>query len=121
MLAEDIDACIALLEASDADCAVSVNKLEDAPHPAKFKVLREGRLLPYLEEERGRMAAQDLPEVYVRNGAVYVTRRAAIDRGEIIAADCVAHVMPRERSVDINYEFDWLFLEFLLSRAAPTP
>jgi CMP-N-acetylneuraminic acid synthetase len=113
----DIDATIGLLESSGAECAVSVMKLEDAPHPAKFKVFEGNRLRPYLEAERGRMSSQELPDVYVRNGAVYATRRAAIDRGEIVCEDCAGYLMPRERSVDINYEIDWQFLEFLLSRS----
>jgi CMP-N-acetylneuraminic acid synthetase len=114
-LAEDIDATVALLERTGADSAVSVVHVAHDVHPAKFKVLRGDRLLPYLEEEEGRMAAHDLPDVYVRNGAVYVSRRHVIDAGRIIGADCRAHVMPRERSVDVNDEMDLRFAEFLLA------
>jgi CMP-N-acetylneuraminic acid synthetase len=116
---EDIDATIALLLESGADTAVTVNRLEQIPHPAKLKVLGAGgRLLPYLEEERGRMAAHELPKVYVRNGAVYASKRSVIDGNRIIGDDCRGYVMPAERSVDVNYEMDWLFLEFLLARKA---
>ena len=50
---------------SGADSAVSVVEVEHAFHPAKFKVLNGDRLAPYFEEERGRMAAHELPHVYV--------------------------------------------------------
>ena len=115
-LAEDIDATVDLLAASGADTAVSVVKLDHAVHPLKMKVLEGDRLLPYLEEERGRMAAHELPMIYVRNCSVYATRRRVIDGGGVIGDDCRAYVMPRERSLDINEELDLEFAEFLLSR-----
>lgn len=115
-LPEDVDATIDLLESSGADSAVSVMKLDFMMHPVKMKTLDGNRLLPFLEEEGGRMAARELPTIYVRNGCVYVTRRASIEQGQVIGADCRAYVMPRERSVDINDEADLLFAQFLVSR-----
>lgn len=115
-LPEDIDRTLALLDASGADSAVSVVKLDHAIHPAKLKVMSESRLLPYLEEEAGRMAARDLPEIFVRNGSVYASRRETVEAGTIVGSDCRGYVMPRDRSVDINDEMDLLFAEFLLQR-----
>jgi CMP-N,N'-diacetyllegionaminic acid synthase len=112
----DIDATVDLLWRSGADSAVSIVRLEHAVHPLKLKVLDGDRLLPYLEEERGRRAAHELPAVYVRNCAVYAARRHVVDAGEIIGADCRGYLMPRERSVDINEEIDLAFADFLLGR-----
>lgn len=116
-LSSDIDATIELLITARADSAVSVMRLDHAIHPFKMKVLAGDRLLPYLEEERGRMAAHELPEIYVRNCSVYSTRRETVERGTLIGDDSRGYVMPRERSLDINEEIDLLFAEFLLSRA----
>ncbi len=118
-LGEDIDATVELLAESGADTAVTVMQLDHAVHPLKMKILDGDRLLPYLEDERGRMAAHELPAIYVRNCSVYVTRRSTIDRGQMIGDDCRAYVMPRERSLDINEELDLLFAEFLLARKEP--
>lgn len=117
-LPADIDATVELLAASGADTAVSVVQLDHAIHPVKMKILAGDRLLPYLQEEAGRMAAHELPDVYVRNCSVYATRRDVIEAGQIIGEDCRAYVMPRERSLDINEELDLAFAEFLLSRRA---
>ncbi len=111
---EDIDAAVDLLEQSGADTAVSVVKLDHAIHPLKLKVMQDDRLLPYLEEEHGRMAAHELPTLYVRNCAVYATRRHVIDSGQIIGPDCRGYVMPRERSLDINDELDYRFARFMV-------
>jgi CMP-N-acetylneuraminic acid synthetase len=115
----DVEATLALLAASGAESAVTVVKLDHAIHPAKLKTLDGDRLRPYLEEEAGRMAEHELPALYVRNGAVYATRRDVLARGRILGDDCRAHVMPRARSIDINDELDLRFAEFLLARPAP--
>ena len=113
---EDIDATIDLLINSAAESAVSVVKLDHMIHPIKLKRMEGDKLLPYLEEESGRMAYQELPEVYVRNCSVYATRSNVIDSGVIIGKDCRGYVMPRERSVDINDKFDFLFAEYLFMK-----
>lgn len=117
-LATDIDDTIDLLIRSGADSAVTVARVDQLVHPLKLKLLDGDRLRPFLEEERGRMAAHEIPDVYVRNGAVYATRREVVERGEIIGPDCRGMRMPRERSCDINEEIDFAFAEFLLARGA---
>lgn len=118
-LAGDIDATIELLQRTGADTAVSVMQVEHATHPIKLKTMQGDRLLPYLEEEQGRMSAAELPAVFVRNCSVYATRRHVVDAGQIIGADCRGYVMPRERSLDINDGMDLAFAEFLVSRERP--
>jgi CMP-N,N'-diacetyllegionaminic acid synthase len=115
-LPEDVEGTLALFADTGAACAVSVMKLDHAIHPLKLKRMEGDRLLPFLEPERGRMAAHELPELFVRNCAVYVTRRDVIDAGRVVDEESVGYVMPRERSVDINDEMDMAFAEFLHSR-----
>lgn len=112
--ADDIRGVLALLDDSGADSVVSVMKVDFAQHPAKFKTLDGDRLKP-LYGEPG-MAAHELPEVYVRNCAVYASRLHVIRQGKIIGDDCRGYVMPRERSIDINDELDLEFARFLVNR-----
>ena len=72
-----------------------------------MKTLAGSRLDPFLEEERGRMAAHELPELYVRNCSVYVSTIQTIRRGKIIGDHCLGYEMPRERSIDINDPIDF--------------
>jgi CMP-N-acetylneuraminic acid synthetase len=113
---EDIDGAVGLLERTGADSAVTVVKVDHAVHPVKLKTMEGDRLLPFLEEEDGRMAAFELPELFVRNCSVYATRRRVIESGSILGRDCRGYLMPRRRSLDINEEVDFLFAEFLLER-----
>ena len=71
------------------------------------------RLVGFLGEEGGKMAAHELPELFVRNCAVYASRRNVIDAGQIIGPDCRGYIMPRERSIDINDRLDYDFARFL--------
>ncbi len=115
-LSEDIDKTIELLIESKSDTAVSVVKLAHHLNPLKLKVLEGDKLLPYIEEENDRMTENELPDVYIRNCSVYASRISVIKEGRIIGNDCRGYVMPRDRSIDINDEFDLEFAEFLYLR-----
>ena len=69
----DIDHTIQLLYNSGADSSVSIMKLDHAIHPVKLKTMSGNELKPFWEEEKGRMAAHELPELFVRNCSVYVS------------------------------------------------
>ncbi|RAV99750.1 acylneuraminate cytidylyltransferase family protein [Pseudochryseolinea flava] len=113
----DIDSTIELLaNDSTADSAVSVMKIEQLYHPMKLKTMRNNILYPYLTEEKGIVAAKDLPNVYVRNGGVYATRPAVIASNRIIGDTCLGFVMPSERSIDINEPIDFEFAEFIAKK-----
>lgn len=111
----DIDSTINTLIDSRMESAVSVVKLDHAIHPFKMKTLRGVQLKPFLEEEKGRMAENELPEIYVRNCSVYASTIDVIRKGQIISESCAAYIMPRERSIDINDAVDFMFAEFLVS------
>lgn len=115
-LPEDVDATVALLNDPAADSAASVMEIPHDLNPLKFKTIAENGLLqPYYDDEAGRTAAHDMPKVFVRNGSVYAARIATIEAGKIIGDHCRGHLMPRERSLDINDEFDWRLAEFMLA------
>lgn len=118
VLVADIDQTIELLIQSGADTAVTVQRVDQLIHPFKLKQMQGDRLVPFLVEEKGRMAAHEIPDIFVRNGAVYASRRPVIDSGAVIGSDCRGLEMPRKRSVDINDEVDFHFAEFLLERLA---
>lgn len=116
--AEDIDATIdLLLKHPEADSAVSVVKLDHMVHPYKLKVMENHQLLPFIEDEAGRFAAQDLPNIYVRNCAVYATWRKDLEtRKDVIGQKSMGYIMPPDTSVDINENLDFEFAEFLYER-----
>lgn len=112
---EDLAGAVALLERSGADSVVSVVRLESAAHPLKLKRLEGDRLLPYLADDR-MTPSHELPPLWVRNGSVYLSRRAVIERGALVGDDVRGYEMPPERSHDVDTATDLAFAEFLLAR-----
>ena len=113
---EDLAGAVAMLERTGAGSVVSVTAVEAALHPLKLKVLEGDRLRAWLADDR--MApSHELPELWVRNGSVYLTRVEVLRRGEILdEADQRAYVMPPERSHDIDTPTDLAFARFLVQR-----
>jgi N-acylneuraminate cytidylyltransferase len=109
---EDIVAAIALAESTGAVSVIGVVRVYDT-HPARIKRIENGRLGDYFpEDEHSRR--QDLPPAYLRNGAVYLTRRDVLDRGALKGKDQVPFEMPPERSVNIDEPIDFLLAEQML-------
>lgn len=116
--ANDIDNTIRLLLSQpQADSSVSVVKVDHMVHPYKLKVLQGDSLFPFIEEESGRFAAHELPDIYVRNCAVYCTWRKDLEtRKDVIGKTSLAYVMPSDRSVDINDMIEFEFAEYLYAK-----
>ena len=64
-------------------------------------------LVPIVDAPAEATRRQDLPVVYILNGAVYVADAAWLRRARVCRPDTVAHVMPRERSLDIDSAHDF--------------
>lgn len=111
--AADIDAAIALLETSGADSVISVTDVE-GHLPQRMKYLEDGRLVdPPFNEEYENQPRQELRRMYIKNGAIYLTRRAVLLSNSFKGRDCRALVMPAERSVNIDSPMDFRFAEWL--------
>jgi len=118
--AEDIIACLDFARAGDCDSVISV--APSPVHPIFVKSIDdEGFLRPFLLEEPEGLRRQDAqPPAYVRNGAVYLTRRDVLmETNSIWGRRIKAYVMPPERSVNIDSEADFLLAETLAERLMP--
>lgn len=109
--AADIDGAIELLEATGADSVISFVDTGER-HPARMKYIEpDGRVIdpPFAEEFEGQRR-QDLPKLFLREGAIYLTRRdVLIKQGSLKGEDCRAWLMPEDRSCNIDTPFDlWL-------------
>jgi CMP-N,N'-diacetyllegionaminic acid synthase len=81
-----------------------------------MKQIEDGRLLPYCVEEREGTRRQDYhPPAYMRNGAIYLTRRdVVVERGSIWGDVIRPYVMPPERSVSVDDELDLKVIEAIM-------
>jgi CMP-N,N'-diacetyllegionaminic acid synthase len=115
-LAEDLERGVALLLETGAESVVSVVDV-GGYHPLRMKKFEDGRLVNYVEQDGENMRPrQELPPVYIRNGAVYVTRRSVLDGGALVGRDCRGFIMPSDRSVNIDAPNDLIVADQLLRR-----
>ena len=113
-LPSDIDSCVEILLKEQCDTVTSMVKTNMMFHAFKQKkITHDGKVVPFLIEEEGKTAYQELPEVYVRNCAVYASKVEVLGLRTMIGEDCRGYIMPAERSVDINENIDFEFARFL--------
>lgn len=116
---EDIDSSIELCISSKADQVVSVVEVEHRYSPNSLLVLKDGYLTSALSiADEAKLLRQLKPKYYARNGpAVLVLSRKAVEKGSLYEGRTVPYIMPVERSLDIDSEFDFKLAEFLFSRS----
>lgn len=112
---EDLREALRLAREGTTDSVISVNQVF-AVHPILMKRIEGGRLLPFCIEEKEGTRRQDYaPAAYMRNGAIYVTRRdVLVERGSIWGGSIAPYVMPAERSVSIDDERDMKLVEIMM-------
>lgn len=112
-IAEDIDAAIERCVALKAPACVSVCKAEQSPY--WMYTLQVGNRLSPLLPLPSAARRQDIPPVYVLNGAVYVSDSAwLVNNRNFMTSETVAYEMPIERSLDIDTEADLARLTALI-------
>ena len=114
----DIDATLEQLIEHQASSAVSVTEPAKSPYWS-YRMNEQGRLVTLLDPELAKKRRQDLPPAYVLNGAVYAARIDwLLEQGGFVGADTVAHVMPAERSLDVDTALDLKMVELCLKEAS---
>jgi len=110
----DIDVCIKICHHRNAPACVTVTKVEK--HPLWMYYLRDDdTLTPVITDKNMPQRRQDLPSAFVLNGAVYVGEREFLLRNKsYFYHETIAHIMPRERSVDIDSNLDFNLAETLI-------
>jgi N-acylneuraminate cytidylyltransferase len=104
--AADIDAACATLLAQHAPACVSVSLVQESPY-WMYSLDDNETLRPVMPGAAESVRRQDLPAVYVLNGAIYVADTAWLRRTRrFVTEDTVGYVMPAERSLDIDTAAD---------------
>lgn len=118
-LVSDLEAALALAEAGGCDSVISVVQVLST-HPILMKRIEDGRLLPFCVEEKEGTRRQDYePAAFMRNGAIYLTRREILMEKHSIWGETIRpYIMPPERSFNIDSELD-LRLADILAREQP--
>lgn len=114
---EDIEASLTTTFQNNCDSVISVVQVF-AEHPILMKRIEDNRLLPYCIEEKEGTRRQDFqPPAYMRNGAIYLTRRDVLMEKDSIWGQVICpYIMPPERSVSIDSELDLKLVELIMQQ-----
>lgn len=103
----DIDAAFKLMLSHNAPACVSVTEVDQSPY-WMYRLAEDDRLsnlLPPLTEATRR---QNLPPVYVLNGAIYIANiKWLLQSRSFLGVETVAYQMPKARSIDIDDASDF--------------
>ena len=111
---EDITGALHLFETSQAPAIVSVSQAE-CPPMWMGKIASDFSMDDFIRPEFSNIRSQDLGAWYRINGAIYIIDiDEFLVNPEFIPTGSIAYVMPRERSVDVDTDFDFRFAEFLM-------
>ena len=113
--AADMDACIEACVAAGAPSCVSVTRPAKSPY-WMFFLDEDGTGHPVLGDDNTGKRRQELRQAYVLNGAVYVVEVARFRESlTFVGPQTRFHVMPEERSCDIDTLLDFSVAETLVA------
>lgn len=111
---EDIISSVELLFKKDAESIVSLCEVEHSPLFANT-LPEDLSLSKFIRKEVKNMRRQDLPKYYRINGAIYISKvQSFLKTKDFYGERSFAYIMPSERSVDIDTEFDLKIAEEIL-------
>jgi len=114
----DIKGAIAQLEASDADNLVSGMTARRSPYFNLVEETADGRVQLAKIPATPIARRQDAPRCFDLNASIFVwKRRTLFSKNDYALGDnTILFEMPEERSIDIDTELDFAFVEFMMSR-----
>lgn len=118
--AEDIDACIEMLEKTDADSVVTLLPVPPKYNPHWVYFQNGGNFFRLSTREPSPIARrQDLPKAFHREGSVYVTKRDVIvEQNSLYGWRLAGHMLDPERCVNVDETEDWERASTLLIRGS---
>lgn len=110
-----IDSAIRVFLKSGRCTTVSVNQVKENPY--WMKILQNGYLRSFKKNDLRITRRQDLPDVYMINGAIYICRTELLfGRDPYEANNVRAFIMDRKSSIDIDAPEDFFLVEKLMKR-----
>lgn len=120
---DDIRGAVALLESSGCANVVSAMPARRSPYFNLVELDLRGRVKLSKPPERPIARRQDAPRCFDLNASVFVWSRATLfaPLDYVLGDDTLLFEMPEERSIDIDSETDFLFVNFLMSQQKGSP
>lgn len=113
---EDIHRAVELLENSDAGNVITGMPSRRSPYFNLVELNADGIVELSKALKTPIVRRQDAPKCYDMNASIYVWKRRVLFASDtLFNGDSKLYVMPEERSIDIDSEIDFKFVEFIMS------
>jgi CMP-N-acetylneuraminic acid synthetase len=113
----DIDTAIRLAVKADADTVITGFHAGQRHPTAMYSIAGDGSVDWLLNASQRMARRQDLQQVYIRTGLVYVVKSNVIlNKRTIYGEHIKSIIVPEERAVTIDEEADFKLAEFQLNR-----
>lgn len=115
---DDIRGAVAKLESSGADNLVTGMPARRSPYFNLVEEQPDGRIALSKVPDTPIMRRQDAPRCFDLNASIFVWKRAALfsDHDSALGNNTILFEMPEERSIDIDNDLDFAFVEFMMNR-----
>lgn len=115
-LPEDIINALNIMKDNRANAVISVTEAEYPPLWANT-LPSDLRMDDFIKKDVENKNRQELPTYYRLNGAIFIARWDYLKRyADWYHERVYAYIMPQERSIDIDSEFDFLLAEFIMQK-----
>lgn len=112
---EDIRRAVVLLEDSGKGNVITAMPSRRSPYFNLVEVTAAGVVQLSKPLKKPVVRRQDAPKCYDMNASIYAwLRQALFDGDTVFSRETKLYVMPEERSIDIDSELDFRFVEFLM-------
>ena len=110
---EDITNAYKQFVQEDANILITASSATKNPYFSMVEMVN-GRVKLVKSPDRPIVRRQDAPEVFDMNASIYIWKRdVLLNCDTLFTARTSLYIMPMERSVDIDTELDWDFVEFI--------
>ena len=115
-LVNDISEAYKQFVDDDADILITASPARKNPY---FNMVERanGRVQIVKELDKTPVRRQDATQVFDMNASIYIWKRQALLENDTIFTDKTSlYVMPEQRSVDIDTEMDWEFVNYMIGK-----
>lgn len=111
---EDIILAMHQLESSESDNLVSACLSRKNPYFNMLELI-DDEVCIVKQPHKPFIRRQDAPIVYEMNASIYIWKRSRLlSEKPLISKDTSCYIMPEERSIDIDTELDFKYVEYLM-------
>lgn len=117
----DVRAAVELFERSSVDSLISGAEARRNPYFNLVEEQPDGTVAVSKTPDDAVLRRQDAPRCFDMNGSIYVWRRRALLEDQVVFfPSTILYEMPAERSIDVDSEFDFRIVEWLMGQRDDT-